>query len=41
LSVALEARGGWYPDFHSDTDVTVIFAGQIFRYRRGDAGART
>jgi hypothetical protein len=40
LSVALEARGGWYADFHSDSDVTVVFAGQIFRYRRGDAGER-
>ena len=27
LSDALEATGGWYADFHSDSDVTVVFAG--------------
>ena len=36
LADALEANGGWYADFHSDTEVTVVFAGRIFRYRRGD-----
>jgi hypothetical protein len=28
--------GGWYADFHSDAEATVVFAGRIFRYRRGD-----
>jgi hypothetical protein len=36
LSRALEAAGGWYADFHSDSHVTVVFFGRIFRYRRGD-----
>jgi hypothetical protein len=40
LSAALEPTGGWYADFHSDSDVTVVFAQHIFRYRRGDAGER-
>jgi hypothetical protein len=40
LSDALEARGGWYADFHSDSEVTVVFAGRVFRYRRGDSGQR-
>ena len=36
LADALNALGGWYADFHSDTDVTVVFSGRIFRYRQGD-----
>src|SRR4051794_16822068 len=40
LSDALEPTGGWYADFHSDTQVTVVFAGRTFRYRRGDTRAR-
>jgi hypothetical protein len=40
LADALEARGGWYADFHSDTEVTVAFSGRIFRYRQGDQGER-
>ena len=36
LADALEANGGWYADFHSDAEVTVVFAGRIFRYSRGD-----
>jgi len=40
LAGALEARGGWYADFHSDSDVTVVFSGRIFRYRRGDRSER-
>ncbi|HZA75685.1 MAG TPA: hypothetical protein VE623_04765 [Acidimicrobiales bacterium] len=40
LSEALEPRGGWYADFHSDTDVTVVFADRVFRYRRGDRAGR-
>jgi hypothetical protein len=40
LSSALDARGGWYADFHSDTEVTVVFAERIFRYQRGDKSER-
>jgi|SRR5215218_9293320 hypothetical protein len=40
LSDALEVTGGWYADFHSDADVTVVFAGRTFRYRRGDTTER-
>jgi hypothetical protein len=40
LSGALEPTGGWYADFHSDTHVTVVFPGHIFRYRRGDEDER-
>jgi len=40
LADALEARGGWYADFHSDTEVTVAFSGRMFRYRRGDQSER-
>jgi hypothetical protein len=40
LSDALDIAGGWYADFHSDADVTVVFSGRVFRYRRGDKGER-
>lgn len=40
LSGALEVVGGWYADFHSDSDVIVVFAGRIFRYRRCDERGR-
>jgi hypothetical protein len=40
LSDALEPKGGWYADFHSDSSVTVVFSGRIFRYRRGDKNER-
>jgi hypothetical protein len=40
LSDALDVRHGWYADFHSDSHVTVVFAGRIFRYRRGDQSER-
>lgn len=40
LADALEERGGWYADFHSDSEVTAVFAGRIFRYHRGDGGER-
>jgi hypothetical protein len=36
LAGALEANCGWYADFHSDAEVTVVFAGRIFCYHRGD-----
>jgi hypothetical protein len=35
LADALDAPGGWYADFHFDTEVTVVFSGRIFRYRQG------
>jgi hypothetical protein len=41
LADALDAGGGWYADFHSDSDVTVVFAGRVFRHRRGDARERS
>jgi hypothetical protein len=40
LSDALEPTAGWYVDFHSDSDVTVVFSGRIFRYRRGEKNER-
>jgi hypothetical protein len=27
---------GWYVDFHSSGEKFVVFAGRVFRYRRGD-----
>src|SRR6266851_6873381 len=40
LSDALQGDGGWYADFHSDSEVIVVFSGRIFRYRRGDKRER-
>jgi len=40
LAGALLAEGGWYADFGVGEDHVVVFAGRIFRYRRGDAEAR-
>jgi hypothetical protein len=31
---------GWYLDFHSETEVFVVFPDKVFRYRRGDGAAR-
>lgn len=36
LADALAVEHGWYSDFHSSTEVTVVFAGRVFRYQRGD-----
>ena len=36
LEGALQRHGGWYCDFHSDTETFVVFAGRTFRYPRGD-----
>lgn len=36
LSRALKKDGGWYCDFHSDSEVVVVFHGQVFRYAKGD-----
>ena len=40
LSRALDEQLGWYCDFRSPTDTYVVFAGRVFRYRRGDAAGR-
>ena len=40
LADALDKPGGWYADFRSPRETWVVFAGQIFRYPRGDAPAR-
>ncbi|TCO48495.1 hypothetical protein EV646_104317 [Kribbella antiqua] len=39
LSEALDAPG-WYADFHNDDEIFVVFPGRVFRYARGDSGAR-
>lgn len=40
LADALRPEDGWYADFAVADDHVVVFAGQTFRYRRGDAAAR-
>ncbi|HEX5333696.1 MAG TPA: hypothetical protein VFW79_13730 [Cellulomonas sp.] len=40
LKGALLAEGGWYADFRVGDDHVVVFASRVFRYCRGDAGAR-
>jgi hypothetical protein len=40
LADALLADGGWYADFTVGDDHVVVFAGRIFRYRRGDRTGR-
>ena len=40
LAEVLQSQHGWYCDFQSDSEVTVVFAGRTFRYRRGDVAAR-
>lgn len=40
LSDALDSAHGWCADFHSDSDVSVVFSGRVFRYERGDEGER-
>jgi hypothetical protein len=40
LARALKPKGGWYADFRVGDDHVVVFAGQTFRYRRGDASGR-
>lgn len=29
---------GWYANWNSDTEATVVFPGQVFRYPRGQGG---
>lgn len=31
---------GWYVNWNSDTEATVVFPGKVFRYPRGDAAGR-
>ncbi|HTS99581.1 MAG TPA: hypothetical protein VMI33_23470 [Streptosporangiaceae bacterium] len=31
---------GWYVNWSSDTETTIVFPGKIFRYRRGDREGR-
>jgi hypothetical protein len=40
LEGALNANGGWYCDFRTDTETFVVFAGRTFRYPRGDRNGR-
>jgi len=40
LARSLLAQGGWYADFRAGQDHVVVFAGRIFRYRRGDHAGR-
>ncbi len=39
FSEVLDTRG-WYVDFHTDTEVFVVFAGRVFRYTTGDQSGR-
>jgi hypothetical protein len=39
LAAVLGERG-WYANFQSATEAFVVFAGQVFRYPRGDAAGR-
>ena len=40
LEGVLAVQGGWYCDFHSDTETFVVFADRTFRYPRGDEQGR-
>ena len=40
LAGALEPDNGWYSDFTTGDERVVVFAGKVFRYRRGDAEGR-
>ena len=37
---AVLAPGPWYCDLRNDDEIVVVFAGQVFRYARGDRSAR-
>jgi hypothetical protein len=37
---ALEPADGWYADFVAGDERVVVFAGKVFRYRRGDEAGR-
>ncbi len=40
LAEVLEPENGWYADFTAGDERVVVFAGRVFRYRRGDAAGR-
>ena len=40
LSRSLDPAGGWYCDFRTAEEAFVVFAGQVFRYVRGDMQGR-
>jgi len=40
LADALRSDDGWYADFSVGEEHIVVFAGHVFRYRKGDAAAR-
>ncbi|MET7571468.1 hypothetical protein ABZT04_23620 [Streptomyces sp. NPDC005492] len=40
LAAALEPTLGWYADFTVGDERVVVFAGKVFRYRRGDEAGR-
>ncbi|AEH10260.1 MULTISPECIES: hypothetical protein [Protofrankia] len=40
LAASLRTEGGWYADFTDADNRFVIYAGRIFRYRRGDQAGR-
>jgi hypothetical protein len=40
LSRSLDPAGGWYCDFRTAEENFVVFAGQVFRYVRGDVHGR-
>ena len=40
LAGALLIEGGWYADFTVGDEHVVVFAGAVFRYRRGDLAGR-
>lgn len=40
LSRSLDPVGGWYCDFRTAEETFVVFAGQAFRYARGDSQGR-
>ncbi|MDT7840399.1 hypothetical protein [Streptomyces justiciae] len=40
LAAALEPAHGWYADFTAGDERVVVFAGKVFRYRRGDQRGR-
>ncbi|WP_128437002.1 hypothetical protein [Streptomyces cyaneus] len=40
FAAVLEPENGWYVDFIAGDDRVVVFAGKVFRYRRGDEDGR-
>ncbi|WP_049797436.1 hypothetical protein [Kribbella flavida] len=40
LAAVLRIEDGWWADFTVGDDHVVVFAGKVFRYRKGDSAAR-